>query len=259
VKKSKKAHVLAPTPAVTADMLAKRDLLKVWASHPWNFLTGKNLDGAPIILTSDEIDDNAPVKPFPQWDYLKILSDIFYRQKDPILINKARQMMATTVAMLCAHWFCLFIDNRSAVVSKSTESEGKVLIRDKVRSVHARMPQWVREALPISDEPADRIDYTDTKSTMTGATQNVSTTQARGRTPSIIIVDEAAFQERFGDIYTAARPINCRLWCLTTANMGNPGAEVFERMLRSADRDVPVEEMVDDARILEMARPTTSR
>ena len=45
-------------------------------------------------------------------------------------------------------------------------------------------------------------------------------------------VDEAAFQEQFVQMIGAAREMCDRMWAVTTANAGNPGAERFLELAR---------------------------
>jgi hypothetical protein len=44
------------------------------------------------------------------------------------------------------------------------------------------------------------------------------------------MVDEAAYQEYFPQIYQAVLPMSNRLWAVTTANVGNPGAALFRQL-----------------------------
>jgi hypothetical protein len=54
----------------------------------------------------------------------------------------------------------------------------------------------------------------------------------RGNRASIVLVDEAAFQEFFPQMVGAAREMCDRMWAVTTANAGNPGAERFLDLAR---------------------------
>ena len=54
----------------------RKSLLSAWSQDPWTYLTGKDLDGRPILWTTDERDDVTPVKPFPEEkEYLKWLTN----------------------------------------------------------------------------------------------------------------------------------------------------------------------------------------
>ena len=55
-----------------ANIATQSKLWDYWSQHPWNYLSGKDADGRPIIWTTDERDDKVPVKPFPaEKEYLK--------------------------------------------------------------------------------------------------------------------------------------------------------------------------------------------
>jgi hypothetical protein len=60
--------------------------------------------------------------------------------------------------------------------------------------------------------------------------QNAAVRAFKGNTATIVLVDEAAVQEFFGDMLQAAGPMARRIWAVTTAYHGNPGAEVFFKL-----------------------------
>jgi hypothetical protein len=60
---------------------------------------------------------------------------------------------------------------------------------------------------------------------------NFADADARGATASLIFVDEAAYQDLFPAIYRAVLPMASRLWAVTTANIGNPGADFFKQLV----------------------------
>lgn len=215
---------------VTPPTSAESELMEFWSEHPWNWLTGKNLDGEPLIMTTDEKDDNNPVKPFPAKDYLKEYVDVLMNERI-VMVDKSRQMLISTTTLLVMDWFCKFRPSRRGLVSKHKEGEAVELIRDKIRNVHERLPLWVKTALPLSKTPAIRIDYPNTGSYIRAVAQNVAVSEARGGTASIVLIDEAAFQDQFGEMMSAALPMANRIWAVTTANIGNPGARVFKRYI----------------------------
>ena len=195
---------------------ARRGLLEHWAEHPWNFLQGKDLDGSPIIHTTDERDKREPVKVFPDWPYLEACCRVLHSSEVPVFMSKTRQLMASHLVLMMGAWSCAFIEGRGIPVSKSTEGEAKKLLTEKVRNTWARLPDWVRQALPIAPEPAARIDFLDTTSYMLGCTANAAVRACRGGTASIVIIDEAAFQEDLPELYSAALAMAAQMWLVTT-------------------------------------------
>lgn len=217
---------------VSRDLQEQRQaLLTLWSKDPWEWLTGKDTDGRPILWTKDEIDRSAPLKPFP-W-YLKYLKRfVKIMQNEPrILVDKARQMYVSTTVLLYNDWDCAFHQATNTVLSKNKESEAVAMLRDKVRFPFSQLPAWVRQARPIRATPASRIDYPQVFSTTLGAAENMAVSEARGRSASRAIVDEAAFQDAFGDMLQALDPMAAQIIAVSSPNLGCPGAQVFFDLL----------------------------
>jgi hypothetical protein len=211
---------------------ARQELLRLWASDPWEWLCGQDLDGRPIIWTKDERDDKAPRRPFPcHKAYLKRFLTIDAWGPEPLFVDKARQMYVSTGLLNLMHWYCLFNPARRGIISKHKEGEAEQLIRDKIRETHRQLPGWVQEALPISMTPANRVEYYNTGSSIHGVAQNFAVAEARGQTASVVLVDEAAFQDMLSDMLTAVLPMSSRLWVVTTARAAGRGAKVFKDMI----------------------------
>lgn len=224
---------------------AQDDLIAFWSAHPWNYLTGRDTDGTPVVWTKDEGDRAQPVKPFPlDKPYLRRYLDLLMEDRPDsriILVDKPRQMMFSTVTLLFAHWDCLFHPARRWLLSKTTEDEASEMLSDKIRYPHSRAPEWVRARLPLRDQPRGRAIYPKTGSYILAVAENVAEREARGGTASGVIVDEAARQATFESILAAVAPMASRVIAITTADIGTPGATAFRRLLDDA-RDLGVEE-----------------
>lgn len=220
----------------------QRNRLRWWGKHPWLFYTGRDRDGDPIHWTKDERDEELPFKHFPgrvnrgfdgtpyEKPYLKEIFKAF-RTETTILADKSRQMMLSYSALLYAHWDCSFHYGRTWLLSKNKDKEAATMLEDKVRTTWRGMPEWLKEALPISLVPADEIKYPRTGSKFLAVGQNVADAEARGNTASGVIVDEAAFQDHFPFIVRAVTPMASKLIAITTPNLGRPGANYFVNML----------------------------
>lgn len=210
----------------------RRGLLSVWSSDPWLFLTGKDVDGAPVIVTKDESDQKNPYKPFPgEKLYLRELTRDLMGDEKIVLVDKSRQMMVSTLCCLLLLHHVMFRRGRRCFISKQKEELAVMLMADKIRGPYSRMPRWLRELFPM-DGPANRFRCETTDSEISAVAQNAASSEFRGNTASIILIDEAAFQEYFPDMLRAAEPMASRVWAVTTANSGNPGAETFDRLRR---------------------------
>jgi hypothetical protein len=210
----------------------RQNLLALWSKDPWAYLTGRDVDGKrPIVWTKDEVDRQAPLKPFPgHLVYLKRLVKLLQNEQ-LILIDKARQMYISTVVLLFNDWECAFRQVVNTVLSKTKESEAIAMMRDKVRFPYSQLPAWVRAVRPIRAMPATRIDYPETGSMTLAVAENVAVSEARGRTASRAIVDEAAYHDMFGEIVQALEPMGGQIIAISSPNLGCPGAQVFWELL----------------------------
>jgi hypothetical protein len=212
-------------------------LLDHWGKDPWNYLTGEDEDGRPIIWTTDERDDVTPVKPFPKdKPFLKQLVKELW-EGEIIFIEKSRQMYVSTICMLLIDWYCAFHEDREVVVSRVKESSAIKLINDKIRRTHERKPEWLRDYQRVNKRPAAVITFGCTGSTVTAVAQNFAHTDSRGITGSLVMVDEAAYQDYFPQIYQAVLPMSKRLWAVTTPHIGNPGAALFRQLIDEGKKE----------------------
>jgi hypothetical protein len=195
-------------------------LIQIWEKDPWDFLTGKDEDGTPIYWTKDERDRIHPVKPFPGdllylKVYISILADVY---EDFVLADKSRQMYLSTGTLGYMVWESIFLPGRRWLLSKSTEDESKEMIKDKIRFPISMLPAWLRNWADVSEEPEARVDFRRQRSYILGVAQNVADREARGGTASGILIDEAAFQDKFQAMVAAALPMAAKIIGITTPN-----------------------------------------
>lgn len=228
------------TDTATTHDEARNALLRTWAADHWAFLTGRDVDGTPMIITQDELDDARPLKPFPSGEekpYLRALAGVLLRPRREgelgamvALVDKSRQMMVSTLCMLLMYHTVLFRRARRCFVSKQTQELAEQLMEHKVRGVHVRTPAWFQEAMPLTMTPKHTARAVLTGSEIVCVAQNAAARAFKGNTGSIVLVDEAAVQEFFEDMLEAAKPMANRIWAVTTAFHGNPGAETFRAL-----------------------------
>lgn len=212
----------------------RRALLQVWARDRWAFLTGKDVDGTPMIWTKDEGNEQSAFNPFPDYPYLKYMVDELMGPQQFTLIDKSRQMLVSTLCMLLLYHTVLFSKGRKCLVSKQTKELVEVLLEDKVRGVHRRTPEWFQMAMPLSMAPRGVARAERTESEIVCMPQNAAATWLKGNTATITLIDEAAVQEYFEDMMEAAKPMSRRVWAITTAFHGNPGAAFFYQLKTEA-------------------------
>jgi hypothetical protein len=220
--------------------LARQEIIALCGKHPWNMLTAVDVDGTPIIRTKDEADENSPFKGWPAEKlYLKAIIDALFGKWRVVLVEKSRQMMMSTVVMLCAYWLASFREGRAILVSKQTEEESLELVEAKIVGTYLRTPQWWKDAVPMvvgrrttgNISAPKRLVFPKTDSMIRAVKQNAAVRAFRGGTTSLGVIDEAAFQEEFPAMIQALGPAATRIWAITTANTGNPGAEKFAEMV----------------------------
>jgi hypothetical protein len=210
----------------------RRALLQLWSRDRWAFLQARDVDGTPIILTQDEgVGDNEePFRPFPHYPYLQRTVEELFGSQQVTLIDKSRQLTISTTCMLLIYHTALFRRGRKMLISKQTRELAEVLLEDKIRGVHRRTPAWFQQAMPLSMTPKDTATAERTGSTIVAVGQNAASRWFKGNTATITLIDEAAVQEYFEDMLQSAMPMSKRIWAITTAFHGNPGAAYFHRL-----------------------------
>lgn len=227
---SKPLNLFSRGEAAVDHTATRRELLKVWARDKWAFLTGKDVDGTPMIWTQDEGSTGSAFRAFPDYPYLQnLLEDLFGPEKITF-VDKSRQMTVSTVCMLALYHTTLFERGRKCLVSKQTQELAEQLLLDKVRGVHTRTPLWFQQAFPLSMAPKNIATCELTGSQIICVAQNAASRWFKGNTATIALIDEAAVQEFLEDMMQAAYPMAKRIWAITTASHGNPGAAYFYKL-----------------------------
>jgi hypothetical protein len=211
----------------------RKKLLLKWSADPWEFLQGWDVgpNGGPIYWTKDEGDSENPYKAFPDKPHLKQLVADFFGPELWTFVDKSRQMIVSTTACGCLLHHCLFRKGRKVMISKQKEDQAWMLIQDKIVGPYNRLPSWLKRTFPL-EISRNKLRCARTDSMIFGVGQNAAASEFRGNQASILLIDEAAFQEQFGEMLRAAKPMAARVWAVTTANTGNPGAEKFDELRR---------------------------
>lgn len=186
------------------------------------------------MVTKDESDEASPYKAFPtDKPHLHLLTADLMGEEPIVLVDKSRQMMVSTLCCLLLLWHLLFREGRRMFISKQKEELAVMLMADKIRGPYDRLPGWLKEMYPCGG-PAKSFRCYTSDSEVTAVSQNAAMSEFRGNTASVVLIDEAGFQEYFPDMLRAAERMASRVWAVTTANYGNPGAETFDRLRREA-------------------------
>lgn len=175
------------------------------------------------VKTIDEHDPISPVKLFPDKPYIAPLVKI-YEEEQIINVEKSRQIMASWLFGCLGLHEAQFFDYRLVlIISKKQEDAFKLVQR--VRNVYAFQPQWLKNLCPIDkpikDQPQGHLMFKNGSHLM-GLPQGAD--QVRSHTASLILVDEAAFQDELEQTLEACAPSIFGGGKLVVFSSANPGA-----------------------------------
>jgi hypothetical protein len=224
--------------AADAEIAQKRDsLLYLWRRDPWEFLTGKDVDGTPAIWTKDERDRENPFKPFPNYPYLRAWIDVLEASRPPApdtadLIGcvKSRQMMISWATLLWIYAKCLFSPGQRWIYTKTSQNQANTILREKLETSSERLPAWLRERYP-SIHTRGFIEFPITDSSIIGGDRDTAKSGARGGTCSGVFIDEATSQQGLEDLVGATLPMASMVIVVSTPDEGTASATVFRSMM----------------------------
>ena len=184
-----------------------------------------------FVFTCDQHDKDSPIKRFPiQRPHLQAMVGLWL--DNPLLaVKKSRQLIQTWLFVALGVWDWLFHDGRLIMFQSKREEDavGDAVAGDGLLG----RGRFIMDHLPARSVLVP--DYVATYNKMRLPSRN-STIWAipqganiiRQRTASGILSDEAAFQDQFGDAYTAAMPcIRGGGWVVALSS-AHPG--FFERL-----------------------------
>ena len=188
-----------------------------------------------FLYTKDEHNTLAPVQPFPDKAYLRVLVDLFlvsggfikpesaifalnwdfspeYLEKladrHILFIEKSRQVLATWVVLAYALWRAKFFDHQLILVQSKREDDAKKLVAVKESEPDAARLTFMETHLPENLRSMTQMmkchAFFDSSSEIWGIPEGGSL--VRSHTPSLVFSDEAAFQPGFGEAYRAVLP-----------------------------------------------------
>lgn len=192
------------------------DLLTNWElakRHPWYFLKH-------FTFTKDEHDPAIRYKRFPNKLYLRILCELWYRERS-IAVPKSRQMIVSWTFQALGLWDTMFgTDDESGEVAynKATNVQSKKQgdadnLLDRQKLIYGRLHAMhlVEHGLPLMKHGIDKEwgsfcegEFPETGGTIRAFPQGADI--ARQYTASYYIIDEAAFQVEAKKAHKAIKP-----------------------------------------------------
>lgn len=171
------------------------------------------------VVTFDEHDKEAPVKPFPIKPFTPVIVDEW--QKSNILhLAKSRQMSISWLAIaLLLHEAQFFGHRLQAVFSKKKE-DAQALV-ERAKFIYSKQPLWLKNMCTLDrkmrDMPYGVLTF-DNGSKLLGFAQGAD--QVRSYVPSTAVIDEAAFQDELENTYGACVPCCEKIVTISSAGPG---------------------------------------
>ena len=164
--------------------------------------------------TEDPHDKEHPIKPFPtlqkQYHYARKLLDLCVVAKEPLIVEKSRQMMATWLMCGYFFWRAMFYPHQAIYFSKLTKDAANLeLLRRRIDIMYKsisgnNMPDFLRGHLPTMDGKYCERHFTN-GSMICAVSQNPE--DLRGPAASGVLIDEAAMLDRLEDFWNAVIPM----------------------------------------------------
>ncbi len=211
---------LPPDKAASLLGAVRTEALKRCLEDGW-FWTG-------FVTTKDEADPAQSTKPFPQHlDYVKRYWHEMATQKR-IAVAKSRQMLITWATCAYMVWLARFHPNTAVLYQTQSEDDANGMVSvagstkdggyfGRCQFIERHLPSWMQ--VPIRD-PEGAITYPNGSiiRALPGGANKI-----RGKTGTLIVLDEMAFLEEAKGSYTAIAPLvqkGAQLICISTPNGG---------------------------------------
>lgn len=139
-----------------------------------------------------------------------------------VIVLKARQLGISWICCWYALWLCLFQPGKVVLLFSKGQAEANELLR-RIKDLYDRLPDWMRQAGPVltKDNTEELVWANGSRVRSLPASQGAG----RGHTASLVILDEAAFLQFAGQLFTALKPTidaGGQLVIISTANgIGN--------------------------------------
>lgn len=169
---------------------------------------------------------DSPYHLIPKKEYIQDICDIF-QTEDLIAIEKTRQMMASWIFCGLALWYTMFAEGRRTFLMSKKEKDANALV-ERCKFIYDRLPEQIKNDYPRDPEKYLEMRWSKRNCIIQGVPEGAD--QVRSYTSSLIIMDEAAFQEKAEKAFEAAQPSvqgGGKLVMLSTAN----GREFFWRVI----------------------------
>ncbi len=204
------------------------ELEQLWSwylASPSNFLFG-NDKVRGLVLTMDEhaLPTENPLKELPRRPHLELLADLLSNEQQ-VAIAKSRQMMISWLCLSMVLFESMHPGRRWGISCKKFEAADELL--DRLWGMYQRLPEGLKPKA-IRKQGLVTIQHPNAPSQIHAFSQDSD--EARSKTFSGILVDEAAFCDHLDDLLAACKPTvmgGGKLWLVSTPNFLERFAEVL--------------------------------
>lgn len=193
------------------DTLAPHERDQLFEGLKSEILTRCATDGLfwlKFVKTRDEADPANPVKPFPvHLEYVQALWKE-YETYQRVVVAKSRQMMVSWITCAFCVWWARFRPNQAVYFQTKAWPDAVSMIcmptggfSGRCQFIEDNLPEWMK----IHYKPSEgRIQYPNGSiiQALSGGAD-----QMRGKTGSLMILDEFGFQEDQDGVYTSLAPL----------------------------------------------------
>lgn len=139
------------------------ELTACLADPVWRICSGQLYK---IMVKAPDGEDNSVVPFIPNRAQRRLMARLWHRN----IIIKARQLGFTTlVAILWLDHALFNADQRCGIIAQDREA-AEVIFRDKVKLAYERLPDWLREAMPLARDSASELLFQHNNSSVRVAT-----------------------------------------------------------------------------------------
>jgi hypothetical protein len=157
------------------------------------------------VKTKDQVDRANPIKPFPRRDYIEYFVRHVYPVEDLIVIPKSRRMTMSWMVIALMEWeWWRGLAFTGFIQSKKENDAGELV--DRCEFIYNQRPDWMKypgDDITTTKQPP-MLKNLPKESWIWGIPQGDD--QLRQYTSAMILFDEVAFQDRFRQAWTAAKP-----------------------------------------------------
>lgn len=161
-----------------------------------------------FVLTRDEADAASAVKAFPiHLEYVRLIWQQL-ETKQKIVIAKSRQMLMSWMLAAFAVWWARYKANQGVYWQTKAWDDAVAMIcmpsggfQARCQFIEENLPTWMKQEYKASE---GRIQYSNGSiiQALAGGADKI-----RGKTASVYVSDEFAFQEDQDGVYTAVAPL----------------------------------------------------